>query len=66
MILSAEEANNITDEQKMIDNDNMEETVIKKNLHKQVNVEKHMPINQNIFSRLKTFQIIQRNSVIKQ
>ena len=30
LILSPEEDNNISDEQKMIDNDNMEETVIKK------------------------------------
>ena len=66
LILSAEEANNISEEQKMIDNADIEETVIKKNLPKQVNVEKKMSINQNIFNRLKTFQIIQRNSVIKQ
>ena len=45
LILSGEEANNISDEQKMIDNVDIEETVIKKNLHKLVNVEKHMPIN---------------------
>ena len=66
LILSAEEANNISEEQKMIDNADIEETVIKRNLPKQVNVEKKMSINQNIFNRLKTFQIIQRNSVIKQ
>ena len=65
LVLSAEEANNISEEQKMIDNADIEETVIKKNLPKQVKVEKQISINQNFFSRLKTFQIIQRNNVIK-
>ena len=65
LILSAEEANNISEEQKMIENADVEEIVIKNNLPKQVNLEKHMSINPNIFSRLKTFQIIQSNRLIK-
>ena len=50
----------------MIEIADIEEPTIKNTLPQKINVEKKMSINQSIFSRLKTFQIFQSNSLMKQ
>ena len=66
-ILTAKESNNISEEQDMIDGADIIDDPSKKDTPKrEKSVKRQASLNPNVFNRVKTFQEIQHNNILKQ